>query len=185
MLRRVCSCLRHLLLAPALPCCCSAPDAMFVCNVLSAFRPAPHAASALGGWGLPRCFPCRLLVLQDHYPRYSSDRATLTDLSQTNHTDHRHSSCAGHEPVCLVLAWASSTACALLEFAEAPTHILRVPYSVDIGITTITSPALDTAALCLSSWPAAISAQMPTLVSITISSQHYSYNVSADSRLYL
>ena len=47
-----------------------------------------------------------------------------------------------------------STACALLEFAEAPTHILRIFYSVDICITTIMSPALDIAALCLSLWPA-------------------------------
>ena len=39
-------------------------------------------------------------------------------------------------------------------FAEAPTHILNVFYSVDIGITTTTPPTLDIAALCLSSWPA-------------------------------
>lgn len=35
-------------------------------------------------------------------------------------------------------AWGSPNACALLEFTEAPTHILRVFHSVDIGITTIT-----------------------------------------------
>ena len=46
-------------------------------------------------------------------------------------------------------------ACALLEFTEAPTHTLRVLYSVDIGITNTTSPTLDIAALCLSLWPAA------------------------------
>ena len=44
------------------------------------------------------------------------------------------------------------------------------------GSTTITSTALDIAALCLSSWPAAISAQMLMLVStsIRISPQHES-----------
>ena len=67
-------------------------------------------------------------------------------------------------PVCLVPAWDPSNACALLEFAEAPIHILRVSYSVDIGITTITSPVLDIAALRLSSWPAAVNAQTLQLV---------------------
>ena len=59
---------------------------------------------------------------------------------------------AGREPVCLVLGW--DPACALMEFTAGPTHILRVVYSVVIGVITITSPALDIAALCLSSWPA-------------------------------
>ena len=65
----------------------------------------------------------------------------------------------GHEPVCFVPMWMPLTACALLEFIEASTHILRVLYSVDIGITTTASSALDVAALCLSSWPVAIFAQ--------------------------
>ena len=39
-------------------------------------------------------------------------------------------------------------------FAEAPTHILRVYYSVDMGMTTTTPPTLDMAALCLGLWPA-------------------------------
>ena len=42
-----------------------------------------------------------------------------------------------------------SPACALLEFAEAPTRILSFLYPVDIGIPNATSPALDIAALCL------------------------------------
>ena len=110
-----------------------------------------------GQMGLaPASFHVGWLFLQDYPATLNSDRATFTDRSQTKHTDHRHSPRAGHEPVCLVLAWASSTACALLEFAEAPTHILRVSCSVDIGIITIASLALDIAALCLSSWPAAI-----------------------------
>ena len=41
----------------------------------------------------------------------------------------------------------------LVSTAQTGKH-LRVVYSVVLGITTITSPALDTAALCLSSWPA-------------------------------
>ena len=52
-------------------------------------------------------------------------------IPQTNHSDHRLLPRAGHEPVCLVPAWDPSNACALLEFAEAPIHILRVSYSVD------------------------------------------------------
>ena len=52
------------------------------------------------------------------------------------------------------------TACALLEFTEAPLCILRVSGVVDIGISTATSPALDIAVLCLDSWPAAIFAQI-------------------------
>ncbi len=38
-----------------------------------------------------------------------------------------------------------------------------------IGITTTKSPVLDIAALCLSLWPAAISAQMLTFVSSSAS----------------
>ena len=53
----------------------------------------------------------------------------------------------------------SPTACALLEFAEAPLRILMVSGVFDIGIPTSTSPALDIAALYLSSWPAAIFTQ--------------------------
>ena len=53
----------------------------------------------------------------------------------------------------------TSTACALLEFTEAPLRILRVSDVVGIGMPTSTSPALDIAALCLSSWPAAIFTQ--------------------------
>ena len=37
-----------------------------------------------------------------------------------------------------------------------PLHSLRFLYPVDIGIITNSSPALDIAALCLDSWPAAI-----------------------------
>ena len=48
------------------------------------------------------------------------------------------------------------------QFAEAPTRILRFLYTVDIGITTTTSPALDLAALCLDLWPAAIFTQILT-----------------------
>ena len=61
------------------------------------------------------------------------------------------------------------TACALLEFTEAPLRILRVYGVVGIGIRTSTSPALDIAALCLSSWPAAIFTQ--TVPSDTAASQ--------------
>ena len=84
----------------------------------------------------------------------------------------------------LVLAWTPSTACALLDFAGAPAHIknLRVLHSVDIDINTITSPALDIA-LCLSSWLAAISAQMLMLVSTTVIPEHDGHQVSADRRL--
>ena len=69
----------------------------------------------------------------------------------------------GHEPVCFVHAKMTSNACALLEFTTAPLPILRVSgvTVVDIGITTTKSPALDIAALCLDSWPAAIFAQVP------------------------
>ena len=81
-------------------------------------------------------------------------------------TDHRHSLRAAHYPVCLVPARDPSTACALLEFAEAPTHILTVLYSVDIGITTAKSSGLDIAAFVLSS-PTII--QMLTLISPQIS----------------
>ena len=42
-------------------------------------------------------------------------------------------------------------------------------YFVDIGMIIFASPALDVAALCLSLWPAAISASMLTLVSTTVS----------------
>ena len=48
-----------------------------------------------------------------------------------------------------------STACALLEFVEALMHILKVLYSVGIGVTATRRPTLDIAGLCLSSWPAA------------------------------
>ena len=48
---------------------------------------------------------------------------------------------------------------------------------VDTGIPSFTSPALDIAALCLSSWPAVIFTQ--TMTSDTPAS-HY---MSADSRL--
>ena len=76
---------------------------------------------------------------------------------------------ASHKLVCLVLAQDLFTACALLEFAEAPTHILRVLYSGDKGITTATSPDLDIAALCLSSWPAATVILMLSVISPQIS----------------
>lgn len=69
--------------------------------------------------------------------------------------DHSHSSHAGDEPVCLV----PSTARTLLDFTEAPSHTLRIPYFADVitgittnamvGITTIASPVLDIAALYL------------------------------------
>ena len=73
---------------------------------------------------------------------------------QTKCTEHRLA--ASHEPVCFVHAKMTPNACALLEFTTAPLPILRVSSVVDIGITTTTSPALDIAALCLDSWPAAI-----------------------------
>ena len=57
--------------------------------------------------------------------------------------------------ICLVPGWSAFTAYALLEFTEAPTHILRALYRVEVGINTTASPALDVAALCLSTWPAA------------------------------
>lgn len=41
-------------------------------------------------------------------------------------------------------------------------------HSVDTGTTPILSPALDVAALCLSSWEAASTAQMLTSVSVTV-----------------
>ena len=72
-------------------------------------------------------------------------------------------------PACMLCAWTEPLSCLCLsvnclsvnclEFAEAPTRILRFLYPVDIGITTATSPALDIAALCLDSWPAAIFTQ--------------------------
>ena len=93
---------------------------------------------------------------------------------QTRRTDHRLT--PGHEPVCLVHSKMTPTACALLEFTEAPLRILRVPIVVDIDITT-TSPALDIAALCLSSWPAAIYTQP------LISDAPASHFVSANSYL--
>ena len=46
-----------------------------------------------------------------------------------------------------VIGW--DPASALLEFTEGPAHFLRG--FADTGITNITSPALDIAALCLSS----------------------------------
>ena len=109
---------------------------------------------------------CVGLLLQDKDTLRLSDTA-LSDRDQLNQTDHRPHTTdtlirAGHEPVCLVLGWNPSTACALLEFAEAPTRILRFLYPVDIGITTTVSPALDVAALCLDSWPAAIFTQILT-----------------------
>ena len=51
------------------------------------------------------------------------------------------------------------TACALLEFTEAPLRILRVSAFVDIGIPIATSLALEKIALCLISQPAAIFSQ--------------------------
>lgn len=59
-------------------------------------------------------------------------------------------------PVPFVRAKATLTACALLEFTEAPVHILRVPNFVDIGIPIA---VLGKCALCLISWPAAIFTQ--------------------------
>ena len=70
----------------------------------------------------------------------------------------------------------TTTACALLQFTEAPLRILRVPIIVGIGIIT-TSPALDIAALCLSSWPAVIFSQP------VISDAPASHFMSADSQL--
>ena len=137
-------------------------------------------------WAVAASPRCSLLVLQGQtlpsLLRTLGSDELLRPAPQT--TKHRRSPHAGHEPVCLVLAWAPATACALLEFAGAPTHILRVLHSVDIGITTTMSPALDIAALCLGSWPATISAQTLTLVSITVSQQHDSSSLcqpTADS----
>ena len=126
-------------------------------------RPDTISPYSLGTapWGLS----CVGLLLQDNDTPLLSDTA-LSDRNRLNQTDHGLQTTdtivrAGHELVCLVLGclvlgWDPSTACALLEFAEAPTRILRFLYTVDIGITTTTSPALDVAALCLDSWPAAI-----------------------------
>ena len=69
--------------------------------------------------------------------------------AQTADPDHIQSPCSSHEPVCLVLAWNSFTACVLLEATQAYAHILRCIYSVATGIPTATSPALDIAALWL------------------------------------
>ena len=76
------------------------------------------------------------------------------DRPTTQTTAHRYSPRADYELVCLVPAREPFTACALLEFAKAPIHILKVLDSVDIGINTATSPGLEIAALCLSLWPA-------------------------------
>ena len=113
-------------------------------------RPDTISPYSLGTapWGLS-------WLLQDIDTPLLSDTA-LSDRNRLNQTDHGLQTTdsivrAGHELVCLVLGWDPSTACALLEFAEAPTRILRFLYTVDIGITTTTSPALDIAALCLDS----------------------------------
>ena len=136
-------------------------------NLLSTYslgctlRPDTISPYSLGTapWGLS-------CVGQDIDTPLLSDTA-LSDRNRLNQTDHGLQTTdtivrAGHELVCLVLGWDPSTACALLEFAEAPTRILRLLYTVDIGITTTTSPALDVAALCLVSWPAAILTQILT-----------------------
>ena len=63
--------------------------------------------------------------------------------------------------------------CLCLELTEALSCILRVFYFVDIGITTTASSALDVAALCLSSWPAAIFTQTVYFTQSATSSTHF------------
>ena len=86
----------------------------------------------------------------------------LTELKRLWHNIGPNSLCATNKTVCLYalcIQKMTPTACALLEFTEAPLRILMVSDVVGIGIPTSTSPALDIAALCLSSWPAAIFTQ--------------------------
>lgn len=79
----------------------------------------------------------------------------------------------GHGPV--PGGWHPSIASALLEFAEALTHILRISYSVDLVILPLSNLTLDTAALRLSSCnakmlalqllsPSASHSQQPVLI---------------------
>ena len=105
--------------------------------------------TAWGGAPVPFCVGLLLQAYRYNLAqRHLSDRLQIRRITQTTDIPCR----AGHEPVCLVLGW--DPVCALLEFTEGPTHILRVFYSVVLGAITVTSPALDTAALCLSLWPA-------------------------------
>ena len=140
---------------------------MFGC----AFHPEIISLWRLGAapLGLP-------VLLQNSNTLWLRDTA-LSHCNWNRQADHRLQStdtliCAGHELVCLVLGWIPSTACALLEFAEAPIRILRFLYPVDIGITTATSPALDIA------WPAAIFTQNLTSDScqlhVSLQQTHYS-----------
>ena len=45
---------------------------------------------------------------------------------------HRQAYCPGHDSLSLLPAWCPSTACASLEFSEAPTDILTIPHAVAI-----------------------------------------------------
>lgn len=64
--------------------------------------------------------------------------------------------------LCLLPAWCPSTACASLEFTEAPTCILTILHAADI--LTIISFVSDVAAVCFSLWPAGDNAQTLMLV---------------------
>lgn len=68
----------------------------------------------------------------------------ITELRPTSHSVHRPQTPTrtGHQLVRLVPARMDSTACAVYDFIEASTHILRVPRSVDIGTTATMSRLL-------------------------------------------
>ena len=70
-------------------------------------------------------------------------KLTINKRPTTQTTNHRPPHRAGHEPVCLVLGWNPPTACALLEFRWSPCTHPEVLYSVDVGMTTTTPPALN------------------------------------------
>ena len=103
-------------------------------------------------------FLCRLLA-----------QAYLDALAQRHgfcgiqtHQTHRPQTC-GRPRACVLCACGDDSK--RLCFAGvhySPSSHPRVSGVVDIGITTIQSPALDIAALCLDSWPAAIFAQVLT-----------------------
>ena len=57
-----------------------------------------------------------------------------------------------------------------IEVSDLAPNIYRVLYSVDVCIPAATSPGMDIAALCLSSWPAATVIQTLSVISPQISS---------------
>lgn len=67
----------------------------------------------------------------------------------------------------------------MCRYGQAPSHILRVFYSVQTGITTATSPDLDIAALCWSLWAGSKKFQMHTLVSTSGRRSQNSESLSA------